>query len=186
MSSVPSADTRFRTLFDAHNADIRAYCHRRLPVDDANEAASEVFLVAWRRIDQMPADHEALLWLYGVARNVVRNQQRSSRRRVRLAVRTGSVAAVPDDGPEIQVIRSEEHDEVNVAMAKLSENDRELLQLRVWEGLSNDQVADILGISKRAVEGRYSRALKKVSSQLERGAAATSSPFSAERGGATT
>jgi RNA polymerase sigma-70 factor (ECF subfamily) len=184
MAGVPSTHERFRALFDAHNAAIRAFCVRRLPVDDANEAASDVFLVAWRRVEDVPAGDEALLWLYGVARNVVRNHQRSSRRRVRLAVRTNAVAAVPDDGPEVQVIRGDEHDQVAAAMSRLPDADRELLQLKIWEELTNDQVAAVLGLTKRAVENRYTRALGKISRHLERGVrTTTSSPFSAEQGG---
>ena len=72
-------------------------------------------------------------------------------------------------------------------MDVLTDDDRELLQLKVWEGLSNHEVGTVLGISHRAVEGRYTRALKKLSRELERGGStATGSPFSAERGGATT
>lgn len=183
MSGVPSADARFKALFNAHHRNIHAYCLRRLPTDDANEAASEVFLVAWRRFEKIP-ESEQLMWLYGVARNVVRNLQRSARRQIRLSAKANSVAPTPQDGPEIQVIRSEEHEEVAMAMETLKEPDRELLQLKVWEGLSNDQVATVLGITKRAVEGRYTRALSKLSKQLERGIQASGSPFSAERGGA--
>ncbi len=184
MTTRPSAEETFRAVFDAHNAAIRAFCSRRLPVDDANEAASDVFLTAWRRIEQMPPGDESLLWLYAVARNVVRNHQRSARRWSRLSARTGSVAAVPDDGPEIQVVRTDEHAQVVAAMSMLHDRDREILELKHWEGLANDQVAEVLGLTKRAVEGRYTRALKKVSRQLERGVTTTpGSPFSVERGG---
>ena len=186
MAPTPSADTRFKALFDAHHRAIHAYCLRRLPIDDANEATSEIFLVAWRRFGQIP-EAETLMWLYGVARNVVRNQQRGARRQLRLAVKANSMAPTHHDGPEVQVVRAEEHLEVKQAMESLKEADRELLRLKVWEGLSNHQVGTVLGISHRAVEGRYTRALKKISRQLDRsGAAVARSPFSAERGEATT
>lgn len=182
--TTPSADATFRAIFDAHNVAIRAFCARRLPVEDANEAASDVFLTAWRRIEQVPEGHETLLWLYGVARNVVRNHDRRARRWTRLSARTGSVAAVPDDGPEVHVVRTDEHAQVVAVMATLHERDREILELKLWEGLSNDEVADVLGITKRAVEGRYTRALKQVSKRLERGVrTAPGSPFSVEKGG---
>lgn len=184
MSAVPSADQRFTSLFDAHHTDIQAYCLRRLPPDDANDAAAEVFLVAWRRYAELPSDG-ALMWLYGVARNVVRNQQRTGRRKLRLAARANAMGQLPQDGPDIETIRNEEHEEVIAAMATLRKTDRELLQLKIWEGLSNDDVATVMGITKRAVEGRYTRALKKLSRKLEGGdTVATGSPFSAERGGA--
>jgi RNA polymerase sigma-70 factor (ECF subfamily) len=184
--AVPSADERFRSLFNLHNAAIRAYCLRRLPTEDANEAASDVFLVAWRRIGEMPGKDQSLMWLFGVARNVVRNQQRSARRRIRLAVRSASTAVMPDDGPEVQMIRNDEHEEILNAVRTLKEADRELLQLKVWEQLTNQQVGVVLGISHRAVDGRYTRALKKLSRQLESGRrTGYGSPLSIEKGEAT-
>lgn len=174
-------------MFDAHHRNIHAYCLRRLPTEDANEAASEVFLVAWRRSSSLPVGEEALLWLYGVARNVVRNHQRAARRQIRLRARSGSMVIEPREGPETQVIRNEEHEEVLGALQSLNPAERELLGLKVWEGLSNEAIGTILGISHRAVEGRYARAIKKLSKQLERGQSADQrSPFSAERGEATT
>jgi len=127
------------------------------------------------------------MWLYGVARNVVRNRQRGARRNLRLVARSGSMATAPCDGPETQVIRNEEHEEVLCAMGSLKQAEQDLLGLKVWEGLSNGAVGTILGISDRAVEARYARAIRKLSKQLDRGQpAAQRSPFSAERGDATT
>jgi RNA polymerase sigma-70 factor (ECF subfamily) len=174
-------------LFDTHHKIIHAYCLRRLAVEDANDAISEVFLVAWRRIDEIPDGDETLMWLYGVARNVVRNRQRASRRQIRLVARTGSLAVEPREGLETIVIRNEEHAEVLRAMETLKESDQDLLYLKVWEDLSNTAIGAILGISHRAVEGRYARALKRLSKQLERGhSVARRSPISVEKGEATT
>ena len=73
------------------------------------------------------------------------------------------------------------------AMESLNHTARALLGLKVWEGLSNKAIGTILGISHRAVEGRYSRALKKLTKQLERGPFATRrSPLSADNREATT
>ena len=92
MASAPSTDERFQALFAAHHKELHAYCLRRLDVEDANEAASEIFLVAWRRSDKVPAGEEARLWLYGVARNVVRNWQRGGRRQLRLIAKSGAAS----------------------------------------------------------------------------------------------
>ena len=179
MPGAPSTNTRFQVLFDLHHKRVHAYCLRRLSVEDANEAASEVFVVAWRRESEVPAGDEALLWLYAVARNVVRNRLRSTQRQLRLKARSDSVAGVPADGPEAAMIRTEEHEEVLSAMRSLKPADRELLGLKVWEGLSNEAIGTILGVSHRAVEGRYARALRKLSRVLEREESATRhGPFS--------
>ena len=90
-------------------------------MEDADEATSEIFLIAWRRSAQLPAGEEARLWLYGVARNVVRNWERSGRRRLRLAAKSGSIAQPQAEGPEVHVIRKEEHREVVEAIATLNQ-----------------------------------------------------------------
>lgn len=92
MPADRSSDERFHVLFAEHHRQIHAFCLRRLAIDDANDAAADVFTVAWRRIDDVPDSDEALHWLYGVARNVVRNHQRGAIRGRRLIAKAGSVA----------------------------------------------------------------------------------------------
>ena len=61
----PSSDARFRRLFEEHQA-VLSYCHRRLPADDADDAAAEVFTIVWSRLAKVPAEPATLPWLYGV------------------------------------------------------------------------------------------------------------------------
>lgn len=183
MAQTPSSQAAFRSVFDEHHDAIHRYCLRRLSVDDANEAAAEVFVVVWRSLDRMPTGSEALPWLYGVARNVVRNHRRSHHRRARLLARLGSVRDLPDEEPETQVLRHHHEAEVHEALQRLSPHDRELLRLKAWDGLSNDQIGALLGLSHRAVEGRYSRALKKLSKHLTPAGRVDLSPRLAQEGG---
>lgn len=157
---------RFRSLFDAHFHEIRAYCLRRLSAADANDAVSEVFLVVWRRVDELPEDDSARPWLYGVARNVVRNGNRSIRRRQRLHARVNSQRSVGDAGPEMQVLMAAEHESVIEVLGKLSHADREVVMLRLWEDMTVAETASILGMTAKAVSKRYSRALQKVERAL--------------------
>ena len=72
MAQSLATDAEFRRFFDEYFAEVRSYCLRRLPVADANDAVSEVFLVVWRRRHTAPDDVKP--WLFAIARNVVRNQ----------------------------------------------------------------------------------------------------------------
>ena len=166
MARTIGSDEAFRRVFDEHHDAIHRYCLRRLDVDDANEAAAEVFLVAWRRFDSLPGGPEVLPWLYGVARNVVRNQRRSRHRSARLVSRLSSIAEPPMDAPDTQVVRHDQVVEVHEALRRLREEDQELLQLKAWEELSNREIGEVLGMSDRAVQGRYARALKKLEKTL--------------------
>ena len=52
----------FRSVYDQHRTDVLAYFLRRLGPEDAAEATADVFLVVWRRIDQLPPVSERRLW----------------------------------------------------------------------------------------------------------------------------
>src|SRR5262245_50394172 len=73
---------RFDALFGSYCSDIIAYCGwRAASSSDAQDAAAEVFLTAWRRLNQGPEGGAARVWLYATARRVIANQRRSMRRR---------------------------------------------------------------------------------------------------------
>ena len=93
----PEASQRFDALFASYSSDIVAYCGWRAgSASDAQDAAAEVFLTAWRRLDELPEGDAARVWLYATARRVIANQRRSSRRQAalyeRLAVDGAAVA----------------------------------------------------------------------------------------------
>jgi DNA-directed RNA polymerase specialized sigma24 family protein len=82
------ATDRFRRLFAETERELLTYVLRRVDrAEDAADVVAETFLVAWRRLDKVPAGDEARLWLYGVARRQLANQRRGQLRRLRLADR---------------------------------------------------------------------------------------------------
>jgi RNA polymerase sigma-70 factor (ECF subfamily) len=118
------AVARFRALFEAHHAAVRRYAfHRGIPAADADDLVAEVFAVAWRRRDDVPAD-DALPWLLAVAGNVRRNQARSARRYA-AALRTlpPPGTAPPPGEPDDRGAR------LRRALAGLSDDDQEILRL---------------------------------------------------------
>jgi RNA polymerase sigma-70 factor (ECF subfamily) len=160
--SVPG--DRLEDLFEAHHRALLAYAARRCPtLSDAEDVVAEVFLVAWRRLDDVPAGDEALPWLYGVARKTIGNQRRGFLRRGRLQARLEQTAERPttpvptDTQPALE------------ALERLSEGDRELLRLVAWEGLSHAEIATVLGISVNAVAIRLHRARGRFEQALVKG-----------------
>ena len=167
MAQSPSSDAKFRAIFDAHLPMVQRYCTRRLGVADANDAVSEVFLVMWRRIDEIPSGPESLPLLHGVARNVVRNSQRTMRRSDRLIAKAGDEPQRAAASAEMQVVRRSEFDEVAEALGELSEDDREVIRLRAWEELSAPQIAVVLDVSVAAAEKRIARASTRLTKKVE-------------------
>jgi RNA polymerase sigma-70 factor (ECF subfamily) len=167
MSPQLGHDERFRLLYESHLDDLRVYCLRRLDRDEAEDALAEIFAVAWRRLEKVPPGSEARLWLYGVARNVVRNSMRSARRRARLDNRVSGISDPPRPGPAETTMTRSEHADVLVALSKLRPGDQELLRLHAWEELSRSEIATVFDISIAAVDMRLHRAIARMSVALD-------------------
>ena len=158
---------RFDLIYDEHLEAIQRYCIRRLPTSEVGDAVSEVFLVAWRRIDDAPADH-VLPWLYAIARNVVRNAHRGRARRRRLQRKVDALPGEHADASDLHVVRRQEERSVLEALGRLRPGDQEVLRLRTWERLSSEQIGAVLGISPHAVDARVSRARRRLADEYER------------------
>jgi RNA polymerase sigma-70 factor (ECF subfamily) len=70
------SELRYRCLFDRHHDEVHAYCRRRTDAEAAADRVAETFLVAWRRLGDVPEGDAALGWLYGVARRTLVNEYR--------------------------------------------------------------------------------------------------------------
>lgn len=170
----PGADARFRGIYDGTYRHVFAYCLRRSNVEDAKDATADVYVVAWRRIDDIPPGDEALAWLYGTARKVLANQRRSRSRRGSLAARIRNETPPSQPTPEATVMRRERDREVLDALGRLWESDGEVIRLALWEELSHSDIGKILGCSDRAVTMRLHRAMKRLGREMRR---TTGSPF---------
>ena len=149
-------------VFEENYEAISRYCHRRLAQADANDAAAQVFAVAWRRVDSMPLGDRTLPWLYGVARNEVRTSRRSMRRFTNLRSKLGGQATYPAPGPETAVIRNSEQEQLLEALATLRPEDQEILRLRAYERLTMPEIATVLDCSTEAAKKRSSRAMNRL------------------------
>jgi RNA polymerase sigma factor (sigma-70 family) len=157
---------RFEALFVSYSSDIVAYCGWRAEsATDAQDAAAEVFLTAWRRLDELPDGDAARVWLYATARRVIANQQRSSRRRVALYERLAfdASAGVAQQPP----LSGREETLVHEALDRLGPRDREVLLLAEWEGLSPAEIAVVLGCRGITARGRLHRARRRFRSVFE-------------------
>lgn len=128
------------------------YAQRRTPqLADAEDVVAQTFVVAWRRLDDMPAPGERLYWLYGIARRVLANHRRGVERRSLLQAKArGSFAPPMQTGSALP--------DILTALQRLTNDDQEILRLVAWEGLSHAEVGVALGISANAVGIRLHRA----------------------------
>lgn len=176
---------RFELLYAKHAPAVKAYVLRRADASTADDVVAEVFVVCWRRFDEVPVD--PLPWLLGVARRVLSTQRRGERRRGalhdRLVQTAGeSIFEVPDDfaaksadGSTGATVQSEDGALAGVAdatlteaLARLNESDLELLLLIAWDGLSPAEAASVLAIKPATARVRLLRARRRLTQALSR------------------
>jgi RNA polymerase sigma-70 factor (ECF subfamily) len=159
---------RFRVLYNDLYDDLWRYVQRRsINTEEARDTLSEVFLVAWRRLEDIPAGKEARLWLFGVARNLVKTSWRKRKRSGDLVVRIGSEMSTRgttdeelDNSGVLKIVK---------ALQFLSESDQEILRLLAWENLSHKEISVVLGCSENAVAIRIRRARVRLMKVLQSG-----------------
>jgi RNA polymerase sigma factor (sigma-70 family) len=182
MANAEPATDRFSRLFADTERQVLAYVLRRVDrEEDAADVVAETYLVAWRRLEKVPAGDEARLWLFGVARRQLANQRRGHLRRSRLADRLRAelpAAVAPAHGPVDNRVAA-----VRAALARLDEEDREILRLSSWEGLTPSEIATVMGVPGVTVRSRLHRARKRLRSELlqQEACAPTASPTPATK-----
>jgi RNA polymerase sigma-70 factor (ECF subfamily) len=163
VSPVQTADERrerFEALVSEVADPLQRFLARRTDATTTEDVLADVLLVAWRRLDDVPAD-AVLPWCYGVARGCLANAVRGEQRRLRLVRRLAAepvAAPSPSDDPGL-----------DEALSALPAGDREVLRLWAWEGLEAQDIGLALGISANAASIRLHRAKKRLRSRLEGG-----------------
>lgn len=152
----------FAVLYDRHKDAVRTYCARRTgSLDAADDLVSVVFLEAWRRRSDVELVNDvALPWLYGVAHRTLQRRWRTARTHRRALQRLPPTPATPDHADDVAArIDDERHlARLRDAFAGLSEDDRNVLTLCVWQGLDYASAAVALGVPIGTVRSRLARA----------------------------
>jgi RNA polymerase sigma factor (sigma-70 family) len=162
---VGDTSARFQDIYEAYSGRIYAYALRRTgDPEAAGDVVAETFLVAWRKLADVPVGDEARPWLYAVARRVLSTQRRGERRRGRLTARLqfelprNLDAGTGLQGDDLELIAS--------AFNQLSASDQELLTLVGWEGLCVQDLATALQTSRATVRVRLHRARRRFEREL--------------------
>jgi RNA polymerase sigma factor (sigma-70 family) len=148
---------RFDAIFQATRRDLLAYALRRTrSPEDAADALAETYLIAWRKLDSIPRGEEARLWLYGVARNVLR---RGVAREQALNATVERLAQDIHDGEAIALDAQDAlPPALKAAVRALPERQREVLFLTAWEGLTPREIAVVTRTPVNLVRVRLHRA----------------------------
>ncbi len=158
---------RFEELYRSTRTDVLGYLLRRTPqAEDAADLLGEVYLTAWRRIDDVPEGDDARLWLFGTARHALANSyrkdetRRSMADRLRVELHASGIGRVGAD------LTSDRDVALHEALAALEPDARELLTLTTWEQLTPAQLAKMTGVAAGSVRVRLHRARRQLRAEL--------------------
>ncbi|AWB85086.1 RNA polymerase sigma factor [Corynebacterium liangguodongii] len=138
---------------------VLAYVRRRTDDNVAEDLCAEVFTRAWS--GWPPRGDLALPWLYGIARNVVLEHYRQRQ----VSVPLDSVGEHNLQEPSAES-RAAANVDIMRALGELGDNDREILTLHAWEGLTPAEIAVVLGISENSSRVRLHRARARLATCL--------------------
>lgn len=172
-------EAAFEQLLTQHEKSVYNLCLRMTGnPEDAMDVSQEVFLRVWKNLGSYQFDAAFSTWLFRIASNACIDFLRAKKRRndVSLTMQDENDGedkelAVPDETPlpEEQLLAKEQQRAVMKAMSELPPDFREILQLRVVEGLPYEEIAGILDIKVGTVKSRLARARNQLRKNLEDG-----------------
>jgi RNA polymerase sigma-70 factor, ECF subfamily len=178
LARVAAGDAEaFAPLVESHQERLLRLCERLLAdAEEARDAAQEVFLKAYRKAGEVRPQGQVYTWLYRIAVNHCLNKLRR-RKLVRFlrwedpGDREAPAFDPPDEtaDPAAALEARRSWQATRRAIAQLPENQRSVLVLVRFEGLSYKQVAEVLEITEGAVESRLFRAMRRIEAAQEAG-----------------
>jgi len=136
---------------------------------DAEEAAQDGFVKAYRALGRFRRGASFRPWLLRIVANEAHNRRRSAARRERLSLRAAAEArpgdAVPS--PEAALLARENQEHLLAAVERLSDDHRDAITCRFFLDLTEDETAAALRVRRGTVKSRLSRALERLREELE-------------------
>ena len=165
MTTATATDAdRLTSAYQQHAADLLRYLLRRAHnTDDAADLLAQIYLVTWRRIADLPDGEDARPWLFGLAHHVLNNHRRGQGRHLALAGRLREELRTFPSSPSEPDPRAEA---LSTALARVPAQDRDLLLLTVWDGLTTQEAAQALGILPATARSRISRVRDRLRAEV--------------------
>jgi len=132
---------------------------------DAEDAAQDAFVKAWRALPRFRRGAPFRPWLLAIVANEARNRRRAAGRRAATEERAWFPAA--EAGPESAAVAGDDRARVVGALRSLREEDRLAIACRYFLDLSEAESAAAMGVRRGTVKSRLSRALERLRAELE-------------------
>lgn len=161
-------DTIFADYYEAHREQVYRYLYGRTGNrEDAHDLTAQTFIAAYEHFQQYKRDAPFLNWVMGIARHKCVDYYRQKREVV--ALDAIEPPAHPAPLPEEAVSRQLRLERVASALQTISESRREAVALRLFAGMSNPEIADVMDKTSQAVAVLVHRGLQDLQAQLAEG-----------------
>ncbi len=170
MKLIKKGDEKaFEVLYARHQRSVFNLCLRFLGNDgDAEDATQESFVRVYQAAGTYRPDAKFTTWLYTIVKNHCFNLIRKKKAADVISMEDETVPEIPsrDDDQVTMLSRTQIKQRVELAVNSLPENMRIAVILQKFEGLTCEEVADILGCSVNAIKLRVHRAKEILARQL--------------------
>ena len=156
-------DSLFLSWYDSYASDIYRYVVLRISTKEvAEDLVSEIFLSAWKhRARYNPDKASAKTWLFTIAKNALIDHYRKTKPQSELFENI-------KDGTDLMETTHWNllSDEIQKALQLLTEEQREIVELRVWHGFSHAEIAQLISKDERAVRVMFHRSLQSLKKHI--------------------
>jgi RNA polymerase sigma factor (sigma-70 family) len=177
----------FAEIFDRHFQAVFTFCARRVGTTVAEDLAGETFRSAFQARDHFDLGNRNVRpWLYGIARNLINNDSRRRGREAAAYRRLASLETIdlgdPAGATGDSIDAERRLARVRVALEALAPEESEPLLLHVWEGLSYEEIAEVMDVAVGTVRSRIHRVRAKLAASSNAHQSATPLPPSTSGG----
>jgi RNA polymerase sigma-70 factor (ECF subfamily) len=159
----------FRALFEKYKDQVYSVALRYSgETAAAQDIAQDTFLKLFSAIGSFRGDAGFESWLYRLVVNQCFDQKRKTRRLMPLLDELLAVMRTPDESILDEVLRAEVSAHVSSVVASLPPDQRMVIVLRYTQGLSYDQIAEIMGCSNGTIGSRLNRAHRVIARRLSK------------------
>lgn len=159
-----SSRETFARLYDEYLDKVYRYIQYRVnSMQLAEDLTSTVFEKALVSFDRFSDDRASFsTWIFSIARNVVIDHYRVSSKRQTIPLEELTDQSSGEQSPEEQLERKDERERLTLCLAELSDEEREIVQLKFGIELNNRQIGNMLGLSESNVGTKLYRAIRKL------------------------
>jgi RNA polymerase sigma-70 factor (ECF subfamily) len=168
IEDVKKDPARFAELYDKYFDQIYRYVYRRCSdKDTVYDLVSQTFFDAMTHVKSFEwRGFSFSSWLYKIAHNNVLKWYRTQSRQKIVDLEEGKNTVDHSSDPVREAVENEAKDEIGAVLVQLEQEEREIIRLKFFEGASNIEIAEIMGLSANHIGVKVFRVLKKVKQLL--------------------